>query len=147
MSQRLAGILRSEGATGTGQESYADRHAHTELAAEMPPSARMRKTRYFLFPAFQDIHGSRLLQSPLNCPAAQRLSSAFCKLCYRTVSLHKTDGKGPCNQVMQISLALLKPSEQCRLILGALIPALSPGVEPSSRRPSCDPVQYSPSQV
>lgn len=124
--------------------TWAETEQSQALAAEMPLSARVRKTRYFLFPAFQDGCGSCLLQSPLNCPTAQWLSSAFCKLCYRTVSLHKTDGKGPCNQVMQISLALLKPSEQCRLILRALTPLLSPGAEPSSLRPSCDPCSIFP---
>lgn len=76
-----------------------------------------------------------LLQRPLNHPTAQWLFSASCKLYYRTVSLHRTDGKGPYNQVMQISLALLKPSEKNKFPVPdaqALMPVVSSGVELSS---------------
>lgn len=116
---------------------------HSQLLAAQSCScmARMRKSRCSFFPPFQDGSGSCLLQGPLNCPRAQGLFSAFCKLYYRAVSLHKADGKGPCNQVIQISLALLKPSEQYRFPLPdawAFTPVVSAGVELSSQWPYCD---------
>lgn len=131
-----------EKGTLTASQGSVDRIRPQPLAAQIwPCMARKRKSRCSFFPPFQDSRGSCLLQSPLNCPTAQWLFSAFCKLHYRTVSLHKADGKGPCNQVTQISLALLKPSEQYRFLLPdaqALMPVVSPGVEPSSQPPHCD---------
>lgn len=72
-----------------------------------------------------------LLQRPLNHPTAQWLFSVSCKLYHHTASLHRTDGKELCSQVMQISLALLKASEKYQFPVPdaqGLRPVVSSGV-------------------
>lgn len=127
----------SNRALGSRMPSQHHRAAWTEPGHSQPLAAQLngREEKKRMLTLSTISERNCLLQRPLNHPTAQWLFSVSCKLCYCTVSLHRTDGKGPYNQGMQISLALLKPSEKYQFPVPdaqSLMPVVNSGGELSS---------------
>lgn len=131
---------------------WADFKQPRPLAAEMPLYGKDEENQVL---SVSNVHGHFrpvVLLTPADSPELSNSTAAVLSSLQIVIALSafaKNEGKGPCNQVMLISLALLKPPKQFQFPLSdarALVPYVQEQSQAHSG-PVVAPLQYSSRRV